>query len=115
MLSDRPPEPWREQAHKAISRSVSRGLTEVGNTRKEAAYFFFETRYNLPEDQIPADAEGFVVALRSVFRLEAARILTKIIQELDDVRPRSEGERRLIESYASVLRAGKYSVETGIE
>jgi hypothetical protein len=93
---------------------VERSFGILGESAKDATFYFIEWKGGLKRHEIPDNPERLVGALRMVFGMGARELLRSILEELRTVQSRLTGLNEKLRSFADSIERGLRSVENGI-
>lgn len=72
----------KEDFDKFLIESVDEGLSSIGESSKQAIYFYLEKHFNVKKHEIPCKIEDFECAIERIFGLGADFLETLIIKNL---------------------------------
>ncbi|MEM4703677.1 MAG: hypothetical protein QXJ02_01210 [Candidatus Bathyarchaeia archaeon] len=67
---------------KMILQAIDEGLSTLGDSSKEAIYFYLDKNFKLKKEQIPNKIEDFEVALKNIFGAGANYLEILIMKQL---------------------------------
>lgn len=65
-----------------VKDSVEKGLSVLGESPKQAIFFYLENKYNLPKEKIADETDLFVQAIEKIFGLGAEFLKALILKTL---------------------------------
>lgn len=72
----------KQSFEKLLLEAIDEGLSSLGNSPKQAVYFYIEKKFNVKKREIPYKTEEFVDALEKIFGLGAKFLEILIIRRL---------------------------------
>ena len=72
----------RKNFEKLLLKAIDEGLSSLGNSPRQAVYFYLEKRFNVKKREIPYKIEEFVNAIEKIFGLGAKFLEICIIKQL---------------------------------
>jgi hypothetical protein len=67
-----------------LTDSIEKGLSVLGESPKQAIYFYLENKYNLPKEKIASKTDLFVPAIEKIFGLGAEFLKALILKTLHE-------------------------------
>ena len=72
----------RKNFEKLLLKAIDEGLSSLGNSPRQAVYFYLEKRFNVKKREIPYKIDEFADAIEKIFGLGAKFLEICIIKQL---------------------------------